>query len=557
MTKMRLDIITRPKNILTFLVIFVVVTLFSCSQNNEDTFTVPETEQLPVSFSTYLASQGTTRAGAQGEVDDAALRTEGFGVFAYLTEEADWAGSGETPNFMYNQLVNYGTDAWTYTPLKYWPNDFSTDAVDDQDDDRADNPATGSRNGGKVSFFAYAPHVEVTPGTGVVTGSTDYGVTALTGNDATGSPKVTYKLNQAAITRFTTDTDVEFPSALLKDNVDLLWGVSATNHFHTILNGGKSLTEGLPVTNLTKPTTAEAVNLRFLHATGQLRLLVQGAFDELSPGTENVDLAQSCILVNRVNINAGKREGVLDLCNTVANMPKWDVSGKADHEILLLSTQRERRNYGASFTYFNVMNTTISNGRYAATSLPANYEQTPEGSDWSAVTTDKLASETYMYSSLTPETFGDLPEGVTNQAKNVLNLPKVEVYRDTDGDGVDETYYEDDETGYGFLFIPVTADGNRLKSISVRICYDVITQDASLVRNKPAGFSIIRNDIARTLTLPDDYYFDANKIYTLRMVLGLTTVKFEVDTIDEWGVPVTLTPLVSDWKEQVKEFDIE
>ena len=553
--KKRLEITTKSNQISTYILIFVLFLLCSCSQKGEDDFLVAEAEQTPVSFSMYLAPQGETRAGVPGEMDNATLQAEGFGVFAYLTDEKDWNGSpaakdDATPNFMYNQQVLYSANVWTYTPMKYWPNDFSTGAVDDQDDDRADNPATGSVNGGRLSFFAYAPYVEVTPGTGAVTGEASYGITALTGNTATDDPLVTYKLNPSVTFRDAADASFSLPSPFVKDNVDLLWGVAATNHFHTILNNGKSLTEGLPLTDLTKPTTSEAVNFRFLHATGMLRLLVQGAFDELSPGEENVDLWQTRILVNRLNLVVGKKEGELNLCNTTANVAKWDVAGKADQEIHLFSTMKERREYDEGFAYINLMNPTLNNERYAKRTMPVDYEVTPSNSDWSSVTSGILSSETYMYSTLTPSVFETLPEGVTNEAKNVLNLPK----KDTDGDGVVDS---EDETGYGILFIPASTESHgRLKSINVRICYDVITKDASLVRNKPAGFSIIRNDIARTLTLPDDYYFDANKIYTLRMVLGLTTVKFEVDTIDEWGVPVTLTPLVKDWKVVTTEFDI-
>ena len=69
----------------------------------------------------------------------------GFGVFAYYTEDVAWANTtNPTPDFMYNQLVTYNTDHWTYTPVKYWPNNSDH----------------------KVSFFAYAPH----NGTGITAG---------------------------------------------------------------------------------------------------------------------------------------------------------------------------------------------------------------------------------------------------------------------------------------------------------------------------------------------------------------------------------------------------
>ena len=143
----------------------------------------------------------------------------GFGVFAYYTGLETYGvfqgynnntegtkNTAQAPNFMYNQKVyaelsNNASDDiyWTYSPLKYWPNDFSDGKVDNQ----TPNAAEGSgENGGYVSFFAYAPYVESTPATGAVTDNTT-GITAMTNNSTTGDPKITYKL----------------PS-----NVDLLWG---------------------------------------------------------------------------------------------------------------------------------------------------------------------------------------------------------------------------------------------------------------------------------------------------------------------------------------------
>ena len=109
--------------------------------------------------------------------DNAGLQGVGFGVFAYYTGSSDWATARTTatPNFMYNQQVQWSevsppTYAWTYTPVKYWPNDNQP----------ADNTgATGSQEHNYVSFFAYAPYDD---GTGLT----------LSGNTATGAPTIGY-----------------------------------------------------------------------------------------------------------------------------------------------------------------------------------------------------------------------------------------------------------------------------------------------------------------------------------------------------------------------------
>ena len=64
----------------------------------------------------------------------------GFGIMGYFTgqETFDNVKNTVTAGYMYNQAVEYDskTSAWTYSPVKYWPN----------------------RDGDKISFFAYAPY---------------------------------------------------------------------------------------------------------------------------------------------------------------------------------------------------------------------------------------------------------------------------------------------------------------------------------------------------------------------------------------------------------------
>lgn len=89
-----------------------------------------------IEFGTYVGRDAQVRsANAITNIGD--LQGNGFGVFAFYTETADFvAGNNATPNFMNNQKVEYTSGAWTYSPLKYWPNN----------------------DGDKVSFFAYAPY---------------------------------------------------------------------------------------------------------------------------------------------------------------------------------------------------------------------------------------------------------------------------------------------------------------------------------------------------------------------------------------------------------------
>ncbi|MBQ3313610.1 MAG: hypothetical protein IJG74_07475, partial [Prevotella sp.] len=163
----------------------------ACSSNDKlDTGQDPQQPvagaEVPVGFDAYT-QRGTTRAGVPGTLTNAdfkddtkALGMAGFGVFAYYTDNNDYDPQC-IPNFMYNQQVKYTGGAWTYDPVKYWPNEYGTSAISDDAD--------------KVSFFAYAPYVEVIPSTGKVAGTAEdakCGITGMSRNSASGDPLVKY-----------------------------------------------------------------------------------------------------------------------------------------------------------------------------------------------------------------------------------------------------------------------------------------------------------------------------------------------------------------------------
>ncbi|WP_287682688.1 fimbrillin family protein [Bacteroides sp.] len=176
-----------------------------CSQN-EITEISPEANPA-VGFSVFTGTQ--TKGTITDNTGTTGIQTTGFGVLAYYTGTDDF-GSGShaspTPNFMWNQKVEYKSSAWSYTPLKYWPN--TTDE--------------------KISFFAYAPYADTQSAA-----SSSNGI-ELTAATASGYPKITFHWNTTT------------PSA----GVDLV----ATNAAQT--GGDKTI-------NLTKQTAA--VPFKFKH----------------------------------------------------------------------------------------------------------------------------------------------------------------------------------------------------------------------------------------------------------------------------------------------------
>ncbi len=287
-------------------------------------------EQVPVTFGTYLGEQAVTRAGLTSSLTidslaKASAEGGGFGVFAYYNESGNYpetTGSSFTeqntlaPNFMYNQLVTAsGTSSsytWSYSPIKYWPNDFaSSAAVDNQS---LASAATGSK-ATTVSFFAYAPYVSVNASTGDLTsGSPTEGITGLTSNAATSDPKVTYKI-----------------ATTPEKSVDLMWGVAPASTAYTITTSGtQSVTEGMPNKNLTKQATGEKIDFNFKHALARLGLTVQATRDAAAVDASKTELwanngkDSTKIFVDSVFIAAKfNTTGTLNLNNQKKDTANW------------------------------------------------------------------------------------------------------------------------------------------------------------------------------------------------------------------------------------------
>lgn len=87
------------------------------------------------------ATNGRSATRAAGREDLSRLRSDGFGVFACRTGKHPYVSSSISWNFMWNQKVEYSGGSWTYSPVKYWPNETTDGAGDEY-----------------VTFFAYAPY---------------------------------------------------------------------------------------------------------------------------------------------------------------------------------------------------------------------------------------------------------------------------------------------------------------------------------------------------------------------------------------------------------------
>ena len=117
----------------------------------------PHEYDTPVSFSTYSARTASASPRATKAQHGSYIASGGsfrdndkIGVYAFyhngaLSTDGAWTGS-DTPNFMYNQMVectDAGTSSWTYSPVKYWPNETGGTVSDHAD---------------KLSFWGYYPY---------------------------------------------------------------------------------------------------------------------------------------------------------------------------------------------------------------------------------------------------------------------------------------------------------------------------------------------------------------------------------------------------------------
>lgn len=226
-------------------------------------------EPQAVSFNAYV-NRGTTRGGYQGTLTTSTLQNEagGFGVFAYYTDNHVYSQT-VLPNFMYNQQVTWdGTSrSWTYTPIKYWPNEAGNNGATTTD---------------RLSFFAYAPYTDVDASTGRALVRPTTGIVGLSRSIDSGDPYVRY-----------------FATYVPKEATDLCWAV--------------------PTIDKTKPNVSERVNFNFKHALSALNVQIDADVDD---GRPDVD-TYTRIYVRSITFRGFAEKGQLNLNNNQDN-PRWN-----------------------------------------------------------------------------------------------------------------------------------------------------------------------------------------------------------------------------------------
>lgn len=491
--------------------------LASCSQSDDLAAPVvaENTQPQAIEFGTYVGKGIQTRAiadevngGVTGSITSAQALAQhrGFGVFAYYTGDNDYLGttsvtpstavaltspqaSAMEPNFMYNQRI-VGTDeatpVWSYSPVKYWPNGNAI--ADDQDDDNGTSYAVGSL-GGKVSFFAYAPYVDVAK-----LGST--GVTAISANSFAGNPTITYKMQ----------ADNANP-------VDLLWGTAGTNGVKAqdgdVANNGNYIAVNPTGTadwadrpfavnaNLTKMKVQGKVQFVFKHALAK----VGGSNVTTTPASTNglqvvLDVDNGTAETGGTYDNTTTKVTVSDITITARAKVDTDDDNAPDKYLTPAGNQGVLDLATGQWTIDVATAANIADDKASASSV--THQITTSGNSPANASLNTTIAEPASLANGTAAWDG-LVEGVLTTTKNV---------------------YADEANP--LVYIPGT-----YPELDVEITYITRTKDANLAK----GYSEVSQTVKKTLTFAEAVKL--NKQYNLIIRLGLTSVKFDA-TVSDW-----------------------
>lgn len=146
-----------------------MICLLACS-SEETTRTAGSTER-PIAFGDAYTVK-PTRSSEQFTADKGIPLGQSMGIYAYLHEAENAAERDFTsiiPNFMYNQQATSRDDAdyFSYSPLKYWPNDDNS----------------------KVSFIAYFPYCNESADDGTRFDTQSTGISLGKTNSTAGLPE--------------------------------------------------------------------------------------------------------------------------------------------------------------------------------------------------------------------------------------------------------------------------------------------------------------------------------------------------------------------------------
>ena len=451
-----------------YITLIAAAALVACSNEELSTPENLATSQAPVNFEAYT-QRGLTRAGAPGDIDNNNITGIGFGVFGYYTAGALYDQKA-TPNFMYNERVSNSGSGWAYEPVKYWPNEYGTNAKSEEVD--------------RLSFFAYAPWTEVDPTTGNVLGDPNHNIVSVNKHGATGDPMVKYVVDTNPAT-----------------SVDLLWGVAADNTqtpYYSQGIGGNTvtITEGKPFIDLVKPNdpTNDKLSFNLKHALAKVKVTIDFIADAETPdGTSQTFYPEETrIYVRNFKMTGFALKGALNLNNSEGTVgePLWkEFDGAKDLAFDDVVFQDGRKDGKEGET----------NG--------AQTNETPVG--------------------LNPEIVENFCQTTTTNGVTVFGANKKPGVIATP-----QNLFVGDETANGGYFFIIPRNGGS--GVDIEIAYDVETIDRKLVGklsdNETHGISI-ENVISKEKIFGDGVDFEPGKAYEIKIHIGMTSMKVDAKVL--------------------------
>ena len=471
----------------SFLLAASVVVLAACSSNDLSESPAAQPQQVDdsaITFGAYV-NRGVTRAGAvgtlttNGDAPAVSLQNVGFGVFSYYSDSESYCETSK-PNFMYNQKVSMPDGVnWTYSPMKYWPNEFGKNATSEGQD--------------RLTFFAYAPYVNVNPSTGrVIKGENDgdNGIVGLTSNTASGDPYVKYYVDM--------DPD---------KRVDLCWGVAKQQFTARVDEEAINLIDaGWPYIDVVKPTTNSKIDFDFKHALAAVNVQIDTDVDVAGHDDAAADVDRyTRIWVRSVTFEGFTDKGRLNLNsnadpNSAESGPQW-IDLTTDSPVASgVVTVYDGRTDGKEGR-----DNAIAKKESPAT-LNAKIIQSAPYSKQALENADEAARML---------TISEAVPGVTKAKVNLF-----------DSDSLEAPVYV------------IPTDDN----LKVTIVYDVETYDPNLAAFLSDGAvkgSSVQNTIEKEITFQPESgdaitKLEAGKSYTINLHLGLTSVKFDA-AVTEWA----------------------
>ncbi len=471
----------------SFLLAASVVVLAACSSNDLSESPAAQPQQVDdsaITFGAYV-NRGVTRAGAvgtlttNGDAPAVSLQNVGFGVFSYYSDSESYCETSK-PNFMYNQKVSMPDGVnWTYSPMKYWPNEFGKNATSEGQD--------------RLTFFAYAPYVNVNPSTGrVIKGENDgdNGIVGLTSNTASGDPYVKYYVDM--------DPD---------KRVDLCWGVAKQQFNARVDEEAINLIDaGWPYIDVVKPTTNSKIDFDFKHALAAVNVQIDTDVDV----TGHDDNAADVDRYTRIWVRSVTFEGFTDKGRLNLNSNADPNSAESGPQWIDLTTD--------SPVASGVV--TVYDGRTDGKEGRDNAIAKKE----SPATLNAKIIQSAPYSKQALENADEAARMLTiSEAVPGVTKAKVNLF---DSDALEAPVYV------------IPTDDN----LKVTIVYDVETYDPNLAAFLSDGSvkgSSVQNTIEKEITFQPESgdaitKLEAGKSYTINLHLGLTSVKFDA-VVTEWA----------------------